>query len=271
MRTIHILIVFLSLQIFCSAQENDGITFLPKKKFIPSFTASGTEHRISYAKLLTEKSFIGSLGGIFPAAMIHLGGKEILVSVGSTMYTTLKSAGVRYSVTNADFYVDVMFDVPVSEHGVGRFGAGHTSHHLVDDGVASIGAANVINYARDYYQLFYLHMIPVIRGFVYGGTYYTYSFLINMRRDGQFLLQAGADGGNVELYKNVVLYSAFDIKFRSEVGYASTQSYQVGIRVMNEQYRAIRFAYTYRTGIDDRGQFYDHHINHHSLGLFFDF
>ncbi|MFA6541734.1 MAG: DUF1207 domain-containing protein, partial [Bacteroidota bacterium] len=253
------------------AQERSLITLLPDKKFIPSFTAGGTEHRISYAKLLSEGSFIGSLGGFFPAALITIGGKECLIGVGSTLYTTLQSGGIKYNVTNADFYVDLTFDVPVTEQAVIRFGAGHTSHHLVDDGVAAAGAGNVLNYARDYYQLFYVHRLPLIRGFLYGGTYYTYSFLINSRRDGQFLFQAGADGGNIPLYSSIALYGAVDFKVRSEVNYGSTQSYQVGIRTMNELYRAIRFAYTYRTGIDERGQFYNRHIDQHSLGLFFDF
>ena len=270
MKNILSILLLFSFSASLCAQERI-ITFLPEKKFVPSFTASGTEHRISYAKSLTEGSFIGSLGGFFPAALITIDGKECLIGVGSTLYTTLQSGGVKYNVTNADFYVDLTFDVPVAEQSVVRFGAGHTSHHLVDDGVATRGAGAVLNYARDYYQLFYMHKLSLIRGFLYGGTYYTYSFLINSRRDGQFLFQIGTDGGNIPFYKSVALYGAVDFKVRSEVNYGSTQSYQVGIRTMNEQYRAIRFAYTYRTGVDERGQFYDQYIHQHSLGLFFDF
>jgi len=263
-------IILFSLSLL-KAQDSSVITLFPDEKYIPSFTASGTEHRISYAKQLNNNSFTGSLGGLFPAALVNYKGIKCIVSIGSTLYTTLKSAGIRYNVTNADFYVDVLFDFYLSDYSALRFGSGHTSHHLVDDGVAAIGAASVINYARDYYQLFYVHQVSVLRGFAYGGTYYSHSFLINSRRDGQFLLQLGADGGNITLWKPIVAYAAFDFKLRSEVTYGSTQSYQAGIRVMNEHFRSIRIAYTYRTGIDDRGQFYNQRNTQHSLGLYFDF
>lgn len=254
-----------------SAQDSNAITFFPEKKFIPSFTASGTEHRISYAKQLNNNLLSGSLGGFFPAALIRYQKVECIVNVGSTMYTSLKSSGIKYNVLTADFYVDVTFDFLLSECSALRLGSGHTSHHLADDGVLSFGAANVLNYARDYYQIFYIHHLPAIRGFVYGGTYYSYSFLINERKDSQFLFQAGAEWGNIILWKHIAMYMAFDLKVRSEVKYSSTQSYQTGIRVMNENFRAVRFAYTYRKGIDDRGQFYHQQNNYHSLGLYLDF
>ena len=256
----------------CILKAQDSLlTFLPSEKFIPSFTASGTEHRISYAKQLNNNSFIGSLGGVFPAARVRYKKMDCIISVGSTLYTTLRSAGIKYSVTNADFYVDLMFDFLLSEYSALRLGSGHTSHHLVDDGVAAFGSSSVINYARDYYQIFFVQHIPLIHGFTYGGMYYTYSFLINSRRDGQLLVQCGADGGNIVVWKSFTLYTAFDLKARSEVDYAATQSYQAGIRIMDEYFRSIRFAYTYRTGIDDRGQFYNQRITYHSLGLYFDF
>jgi hypothetical protein len=253
------------------AQTNDSIAFIPGKRFIPSFTAGGTEHRLSYAKDLSTSSFYAGLGGSFPAALVRYRGIECLMSVSGTVYTTLASAGVKFNVTNADYYADVTFDFPVAEETALRLGAGHSSHHLVDDGVAALGAASVINYARDYYQLFVVREISVIRGFVYGGLYYNYSFLVNTRRDGQFLFQGGADGGNLPLMFGFELYGAFDIKFRSEVNYGSTQSYQIGIRSRNEEYRAVRLAYTYRTGMEERGQFYNNRSTSQSIGLFFDF
>ena len=265
----NFLLIFLSSLLM--AQDSSFVTLIPDTRFIPSFTASGTEHRISYAKYLTNESFFAGLGGSFPAAIVRYKRIECLITVSGTVYTTLASSGVKFQVTNADYYADVTFDIPVSDATVLRFGSGHTSHHLVDDAVIALGTARVLNYARDYLQFFAVENAPVIRGFVYGGTYYSHSFLINTHRDGQFLFQAGADGGNFPLFHPLELYGAADIKFRSEVNYGSTQSFQIGVRAKKENFRAIRLAYTFRTGMDERGQFYDQRTANHSIGLFFDF
>ncbi len=262
--------ILLSCSSFLAAQDGGVIAFVPDTQFVPSFTASGTEHRLSYAKDLANGTFFAGLGGSFPAAVVRYKGVECLVSVSGTVYTTLASAGVKFRVTNADYYADVTFDIPVSGETVLRLGAGHTSHHLVDDAVISL-SASVLNYARDYVQLFAVQQLPIIRGFAYAGTYYNRSFIINKHRDGLFLFQFGADGGNLPLYQSLELYSAFDIKFRREVNYASTQSYQIGVRTRNNRFRAIRLAYTFRTGMEERGQFYNQRSTTQSIGLFFDF
>lgn len=267
LRSIPLLLFFSLL----TAQDNSFITLMPQKQFVPSFTASGTEHRLSYAKHLTDGSFFAGLGGSIPAALVRLYGMECLVSVSGTVYTTLISAGVKFQVTNADYYADVTFDIPVAEGTVLRVGSGHTSHHLVDDAVVQSGSLTIMNYARDYVQLFAVQQVSAFRGFVYGGTYYNHSFLINTRKDGQFLFQLGADGGNLPLFGPLELYGALDLKFRGEVNFGSTQSYQIGIRARNDLLRAARLAYTYRTGMEERGQFYDQRATTQSIGLFFDF
>ena len=253
------------------AQDSSFITLVPHKQFIPSFTASGTEHRLTYSKNLTNRFFFAGLGGSFPAALVRYKNIECLVSVSGTVYTTLESRGVGFQVTNADYYADITFDLPVAEETMLRLGTGHTSHHLVDDAVVATGSTAVLNYARDYVQLFLVRNFPLLHGFVYGGTYYNRSFQINVHRDGQILLQCGADGGNFPLVNTVQLYGAFDLKFRGEVNFGSTQSYQIGIRARDDGFRAIRLAFTYRTGVEERGQFYDKRLTTQTVGLFFDF
>lgn len=255
-----------------TAQEKAFITLVPDTSFIPSFTADGTAHRLSYAKDLSSGAFFAGLGGSFPAALVRYQGLECLITVSGTVYTTLVSAGVKFQVTNADYYADVSFDLPVTAGTTVRLGSGHTSHHLVDDAVlAPGGAARVINYARDYYQLFVAQDLSHIRGFVYGGVYYDHSYLVNIRKDGQFLWQFGADGGNLPLFSTLSLYGALDVKLRGAVNYGATQSYQVGIRSQNENRRGLRLAYTYRTGMEERGQFYNQRNTVQNIGLFFDF
>lgn len=264
-------ILFLLFVSLLSAQDRSFITLVPDSSFIPSFTADGTAHRLSYSKDLSTGTFFAGLGGSFPAAVVQYAGLECLITISGTVYTTLADGGVKFLVTNADYFADVTLDVPVAEQTVIRLGSGHTSHHLVDDAVlAPGGIARVINYARDYYQLFVVQQVPAARGFVYGGMYYDHSYLENVRRDGQFLYQFGADGGNLPLFHTIVLYGAVDVKLRGAVNYGSTQSYQIGIRSANKN-RAVRLAYTYRTGMEERGQFYDQRSTVQSIGLFFDF
>ena len=247
------------------------ITFLPKQQYVSTFTANGNEHRISYNKLMNRNSLIGSMGGIFPIANIQYKGLDAQVSVASSIYTFLNSAGLRFQVVNVDFFVDMYADIKLSSATTTRIGWGHTSQHLVDDAFESLGYTKSVNYARDFYQLFIIHQLPLIKGFVYGGTYYNFSFLIDKRIDGKFLWEAGAEFLNTPIYGPINFYSAIDIKMRSELAYGTTQSFQIGIKVQDELLRAIRLAYTYRTGIEERGQFYNQRNTYHTIGMFFDF
>lgn len=269
LRSLSFLVLFFSLAF--AQQENPTIVLLPSQQFVPSFTADGTAHRLSYTKDVNRGAFYAGLGGSFPAALVHLLGYDCLITVSGTVYTTLASAGVKFQVTNADYYADVTFDVPVTSSTVLRLGSGHTSHHLVDDAVAAYGATSVLNYARDFVQCFAVQRVPLIRGFAYTGLYYNRSFLINVHRDGLLLWQAGLDAGSFTIAGPVEAYGALDIKVRGEVNSATTQSYQAGLRVKNDTFRAVRLAYTYRTGAEERGQFYDKRFTSQTVGLFFDF
>lgn len=245
------------------------LTLLPEKKFIPSFTASGTEHRISYNKQLTRGIFIGSMGGIFPVATVQYNDVLCQISAAGSVYTSLQNAGVKFKVTTVDFYADIFFDFPISDESVIRFGWGHTSHHLADD--AMVQQVDPINYARDYYDLFFIRTIEHINGFAYGGLYWSYSFLINRNIGRKILPEVGAEATIVSLTHSVAAYSAVDFKFRGELNYGATQSYQIGIKSENAGFRALRVAYTFRTGVEDRGQFYYLRSTLHTVGVFFDF
>ena len=61
------------------------------------------------------------------------------------------------------------------------------------------------------------------------------------------------------------------MKFREESGFATTQNYQLGVRLNGENGRTIRIAYAYRAGLEERGQFYNRHIHWNTVGLFFEF
>ena len=263
------ILLFSCFFILSAGDAQSFISLLPDKKVFPSFTASGTEHRISYNKHLTRGSFIGSMGGIFPIADVRYNDLLCQVSAASSMYTTLHNAGIKFKVTDVNFYVDLFFDLPLSSETVIRTGWGHTSHHLADD--AMVSGVVAVNYARDYYQLFFVKKIPAIDGFAYGGFQWTYSFLINRNVGREILPEFGGEGTLITFFDTVELYGAADIKFRGELAYGSTQSYQLGLKSQNKNRRAVRFAYTFRTGLEERGQFYHQRNTFHTIGIFFDF
>jgi hypothetical protein len=252
-----------------SEEQISFLTLLPEKKLVPSFTASGTQHRISYNEQLTRGIFIGSMGGIFPVADIRYHNLLCQISAASSIYTSLQNAGIKFKVTNVDFYVDIFFDIPISEESVLRTGWGHTSHHLADDAI--VPGLSPINYARDYYELFFVHRIHALNGFVYGGLYWNYSFLINSNIGRKLLPEFGGESTIGTLYQSITIYTAIDFKFRGELHYGATQSYQIGIKSENQYFRAVRLAYTFRTGVEDRGQFYNLRNSLHTFGVFFDF
>jgi hypothetical protein len=272
---------------FCllGSELDSLITLLPGKKFFPQLTASGTAHRISYSKDLTRSGFIGSMGGAFPLATLNYRGVECQTVIASSIYTTLANQHVKFDVQNVDFYVDLFFDLPLREGTVLRFGWGHTSHHLVDDEVVARTERNgnvlpydqINNYAREDYKLFVAQELATMNLFVYAGIHNAYSFLLDDKKnqlyriDGQWLFETGGEGNTSPLIGPVSGYAAFDIKFRGELSYGTTQSYQVGIKAEQPEMRAVRLAYTYRTGLEERGQYYNQRITIQSIGVYFDF
>jgi hypothetical protein len=264
-----VLVIVLSMPVRAGSFDS-LITFLPIEKRTTVFSADGNAHRISYNKLTNRGSLIGSMGGIFPVANISLFDVDAQLSLASSVYTFLNNAGIRFQIVNVDFFVDVFADISLSQLSTLRIGGGHTSQHLSDDAFESLGFTRSVNYARDYYQLFVIHRVPAIRGFVYGGAYYTHSFLVDTRIDGQWLFQAGGEFLNMTVYGPVQCYGAVDVKVRGELEFGSTQSYQAGIKIANTALTAIRLAYTFRTGIEDRGQFYNQRNDYHTVGMFFD-
>ena len=126
-----------------------------------------------------------------------------------------------------------------------------------------------INYAKDYVPLFCAYSVDAIGGFIYGGTRIDYYTIPEYGK--HWILQWGSEVGNVSLSDDVRLYGTFDIKARSEVAWGTTQSYQVGVKLLEHDLRAIRVAYTYRTGIAEQGQFYKQRLSLSLLGVYLDF
>jgi len=246
-----------------------SLSWLPKDRLMPVFAANSTEHRMSLTRILKNNQYIGGMGGMFPVVTATLAGHEVQFGIGGTLYTQFLRSRAHLEVVNADFYADFLIDYRLDDERVLRIGMGHTSQHLVDDALEILGYQKSINYVRDYLQSFFLQRIGVMKGFVYGGFYYQYRFRIPQPGNYHWLFEIGGEGLNEEITTNLFVYLAVDIKFREESNFATTQSYQAGFRLKGSAH-SLRLAYSYRTGIEERGQFYLQRIHWNTLGLFFE-
>jgi hypothetical protein len=237
---------------------------------MPKLTANATEHGLSLAKILTRNHFWAGIGGRVPALGFKYGHIIGDLVLASTIYSQLdrKSGSIR--VINTDFYVDVLLSMTWNEKTYVQIGPGHTSQHLNDDAYEIFNLGHSINYVRDYVKLVVLQKSEFIHGFVYIAAYYHHTFKIPIPGNHIWLFDFGMDALNYQFSEFTSAYVAIDIKLRDEFRFGSTQSYQAGIKIKGASLSTVRIAYNYRTGYEERGQFFSQKIDLHTLGAYFD-
>jgi hypothetical protein len=246
---------------------------MPESHLIPVFTADQRAHRLSLVNVTGTTEFIGSMGGIFPVVRITRGKQILQMSAASTLYTTLVRQAQGGRLLNTDFFVDLFFDLELHPRWVVRWGAGHTSQHLSDDVAHRILG---INYVRDYYDFMGVFRLSPGQGFVYGGVVLNNNFKTTndsqaFDLSGTPLLRLGFEHAPLKVGPYGRLFYAADVKFKGELGYRTTQNVQAGIRFTNPHGRAIRFAFNYAWGYDERGQFYTKKRDFAGVGFYLDF
>ena len=231
------------------------LTLLPRDRYVPAFSANPTAHQFSAGEILKNRNVSTSMGGIFPLANIRSGWFDAQLSVGSSVYAWLDPPGA-VNLISADFAVDfVIIDLPLTELLTLRIAPGHTSQHLSDNSYESSGLKKSLNYVRDYWDAFAIYRSGELKGFVYAGAFYNYTFQIDREVNKPWLFEAGGEFLQTRIGEGLLAYAGADLKFRQESGFGSTQNYQIGVRVLNGRDYSFRFAVNYRTGLDDRGQF----------------
>lgn len=242
--------------------------WFPAERIFPKFFADGTAQGFSLNKNAYTKRWIGGIGGILRFYQINYDNLTVQIGLGATVYASLIRRPDVLDVQTAGFFVDLPVEFRFSKRFALRTGYGHYSAHLVDDGIEAL-KLHSINYAKDYLPVYAAYQFDENGSWVYGGFRFdTYTIPEYHKR---WNIQAGIEGGNYEITPGIKLYGAVDIKFKSEVAWATTQSYQVGLKLLEKGARAVRLAYTYRTGIEDRGQFYKNRIKLSLVGVYFDF
>jgi len=249
-----------------SAEEPGAIEFFPATKIFPPFTADALTHQISLSHITDDLDWIGTIGGSIPLAQVHLDNADVQVGTAASTFNRLITPP-GLTVYTTDFKVDFPLDVRLSETSF-RFDVGHYSCHFQDDGIEILGKHS-IQYIKDYYLLSVAREISLVGGHAYVATQWTRHNVPVQNK--KWMLQLGAEGGNIDINPLVRLYCAIDIKLKEEVSWGSTQSYQVGARFFRKGPRDLRLAYTVRRGFDERGQFFDQRENVEIVSLFIDF
>jgi hypothetical protein len=251
-----------------SSSVPGSLRWYPSEAIFPRRVADGQTPQLSLNKDMDSKRIIGSIGGLQRFFETSLCGLPLQVSIGATVYGNFIRKPDVLDVVTVDFFVDFPVDIKLSDRVRLRTGWGHYSAHLADDGIETLNLHS-INYAKDYIPFVGAYMIPAIGGFVYGGCRFDY---YTIPEKGQhWVLQAGTEFGNIRFSRSWSVYAAVDVKSRQEISWASTRSFQLGLKTLEDGSRALRFAYTYRSGAEERGQFYSQESTVSLVGVYLDF
>lgn len=245
-----------------------ALVFFPSAHIYPRMYADGVAPGFGVSKDFRSAMIYGSLGGQIPLLEVNVLGTMFQAGAGAAVLTSIIKRPRLLQVVTIDFLVEFPVDVRLSERLTLRTGYGHFSAHFADDGIEILGRSS-INYAKDYLMLFASSTLPALNGVVYAGGHWNFHSLPG--EELHWIGQTGFEAGNLQLFAEGFLYAAMDIQCKSEVAWATTQSYQCGIRLFPRNERAVRITYTYRTGIDDRGQFYRERSTRHMVGVYLDF
>jgi len=269
-RGVIILIALLIVHAAACCQEDapSTVELFPEQSAFPRLLADGSANRFSIAKDLRTRLWIGSIGGQQHIVQLKVFGLIFQTGVGGAVYVSLIRRPRLIQVMTADFFYDIPLDIRLTDRFALRTGYAHHSAHLVDDGVEILSTPS-INYVKDYLPFIGSCNLPEIGGFAYGGIQFAFHSLPEEQK--HWVVQCGAEAGNWVLFAGIRAYGAIDIKVKSEAGWGTTQSYQVGFKLLERGTSAVRLAFTCRTGIDDRGQFFSDRITESLLGVFFDY
>jgi hypothetical protein len=244
------------------------VTFFPSSRIFPRLYADGTTHQFGVSKDFSAAMIHGSIGNQFAVLDIRAAGTTLQCGAGATVFGSFVKRPRLLDVVTVDFLVEFPIDVRLTEQLSLRTGYGHFSAHLADDGIEILGGSS-INYAKDYVMALFNWQTAEFPFDVYAGGHWDFHSL--PEEQSHWTVQAGAQGGDIRLFSCCYLYGAVDVKFKSEVEWATTQSYQCGVRFSPRENQALRIAYTCRTGVDIRGQFFRQRSTLQLLGVYLDF
>jgi hypothetical protein len=243
-----------------------AVRVLPEERIFPRIHASGLAHQLGIGKDLGSRQWFGDIGGERP--LFELSGPvQVQAGIGATVHAGILRKPPLLQVVTVDFVVDFPIDIRITKDISVRTGYGHFSAHLADDGIEVL-SIHSINYAKDYVTLLGCYRFREHHAMVYAGGRYDFHTLPVKGK--HLVAQAGGEIRPVQLFEGCRLYAAVDLRFKEETAWRAIQSYQAGCMLSGNAATAVRIVYTYRTGADDRGQFFDRTLTAGILGVYID-
>lgn len=173
-------------------------------------------------------------------------------------YFTMRQADRRFPLESADGLIGAYFE-GASGPWQAQLRVTHISAHLADG-----SAGTPIAYSREFVVL-RTGYVPYQELQIYGGLHY----LINtVPKVAPWTFQWGANYF-VPLNYSLVPFVGTDLKWKQETSVNPSFQLLLGLALNNppQAYRSFRFYYSYYTGADPRGQFYNREITAHSVGI----
>jgi len=248
--------------------HNAALVVFPPASMFPHMYANALSHQFGVSKDLSSAMIRGSIGGRIPVLEVHCDRMTVQAGAAATVLTSIVKKPKLLQVLTVDFLVEFPIDITLTDRTTLRTGYGHFSAHFADDGIEILGKSS-INYAKDYLMLLGSWQIPAIDGALYAGGHWDFHSL--PEEGSHWMAQWGLEAGNLKLFPEIFCYAALDVQWKSEVAWATLQNYQCGVKLFPRGGRAVRVAYTYRTGVDERGQFYRQQTDVHLIGIYIDF
>lgn len=250
-----------------TAEGQTGVELFPGRRIFPLFRADALAHQLSLSRVTDNREWIGVIGGQVPIVQFAEEDFTAQIGVGASVFNRIIKTPGHITVYTVDYRVDIPVDFEFPAFAL-RVGFGHISNHYADDGI-EILQSHSINAVKDYVQADVARKVALIGGEVYAG--FTYNYHAEPLRDRRWIVQVGSNFGNYPLASWVNVYGAIDLKVKEEVRWGTTQSYQIGFMTAPKGDYALRLAYTFRTGFEERGQLYDRSVSANLVTLYIDF
>lgn len=241
--------------------QGQELEVFPAVPFFPNFPADALAHQLSLSRLTDTREWIGAIG--LEAPLLQYGDR-VQWGVGATVFNRLLKTPGHITVSTVDYRVDFPADVRLDSLRL-RAAYGHISSHYADDGIEQLGKRSISS-VRDYLLASGAWMLG--GGFLYATAICNYHNEPVANRKWQ--LQTGGEIGLVRLWNEGRITCAWDLKMKEDVGWGTTQSYQIALLMFEGSGRAVRLAYTHRRGFEERGQVFDQRAVLNLIGVCLD-
>ena len=259
----NIFLFILSLSILANGAERLALEMLPSGRPFRLTFSDPREIRmgISFQGNSQINATVGNYFSLFSIqpkdqtsskpAVFHMG----LEGAG---YFTMRQEAKRFPLETADGLVGTYFEGS-SGGWQGQLRLTHISAHLADG-----SSGTPIPYSREFVTM-RLGYVPDDEFQLYGGMQYLVNTVPKVE---PWVFQFGSNYF-LPLNYSLVPFLGFDLKWRQESGSNPSFHALLGLALNNppQAYHSFRFYYSYFTGSDPRGQFYNQVITAHSVGI----